>query len=157
MATASELQEHLEPVFENPGSVPSPILLPNGLSIDDGTYVEHPVNPVGSEHFKESVRSFIDKQTTAIADYRTLTTACERWCSCFFFLSRLIVGLFAWAVVVLALVALDKNGKISLPDWAVIIGCTLTALLVMLVFVVIFVRLHNYSTITRMRLKHGEL
>jgi hypothetical protein len=152
-----DLQRVLEPVFTSPGSVPSPILGPDGNAINDGTYVETAVNPVGSERFRECVRTFIDSDVRSIIEYRSLALARQHWCFWCSFLSRILLGIFLWQLLVILLLLMDKFNVIGLPNWSVIITSTLTSLLVFVTFVVIFVRLHHYSTITRMRLKHGEL
>ncbi len=154
---SAELGEQLGPVFEVPGSVPSPVLGPDGTAIDRGAYVERPVNPIGSESFREALRDFIDDRANSLADYRSLVIARVGWCFWSTLLSRLLLALFVWQVALMSLLFLDKYGKVSLADWAVSGVCTVTGTFFVVVVASAFVRLNHYSTITNLRLKHGSL
>jgi hypothetical protein len=149
---ASQLSEKLTPVFECPGAVPSPILVPDG-----GTYVEYPVNPVGSESFREAVREFLDSSTAAIADYRTLALARDKWCGWSRLLCTLLLYLIVWELLVVAGLFLGKYEYVEIHRWIVFGSAGPTALLILGSAVAVFFRLSNYWTITGLRLKHGEL
>lgn len=69
----TELDTCLRPLFEDPGSVPRPLLEKGG-----GTYVEIPVNPLRSEGFRERLGEFVDGNATGIANYRSMKRAIGR-------------------------------------------------------------------------------
>jgi type IV secretory pathway VirB2 component (pilin) len=152
-----ELAEELEPVFENPGSVPSPILMPGEAGIDRGAYVERAVNPIGSEAYREAVRECLDDHSNSIADYRSLSLACDCWSSWSHKLSWILLTLFAWEIIVLAILWMDKTEVFGLADWAMHVTWTITGLLIALAFLAAACRLRYYSRVSRMRLKHGQL
>src|SRR6266852_9727879 len=99
-----ELADALKPIFENPGSVPTPIFAPSGES-----YIERAVNPVGSELYKEAIRDFLENSGDAIADYRSLLLARRGWCFWARFLSWSLLGLLVLEILLLASIGLlDK-------------------------------------------------
>jgi len=71
---AINLAEHLRPVFENAGSVTSLILDSNGEH-----FQEHPVNPVGSEAYREAVMSFARSEVDGMVDLRSLIQVRDKW------------------------------------------------------------------------------
>ena len=153
----AELAEGLRPVFEDAGSVPSPVLGPDGQSVDRGTYVEQDVNPIGSESFREAMREFLDDHSNSLADYRSLSVACDGWSTWSNRLSWILLGVFAWEIIVLALLWLDKTDVFGLADWALHVTWTITGMLMVVAFMSAACRIHHYSCITTMRLKHGQL
>lgn len=154
---ASELEEELRPVFESPGSVPSPILGATGRPVNEGTYVESAVNPLGSEKYIEAVRAFVDENSRAIADYRSLTLGLARWCAWSSDLSQTLLILIGWTCAVLLMLAVDKFDFLAVPVWLLIVTNILTAILAIKVFVCGFARLHSYRQIMDVRQRHGEI
>lgn len=112
---ADALATHLSPVFESPGSDPSPIITSNG-----GSYSERRVNPVGSESYRESIRDFLEGDNAAIADYRLLIAAKTSWCFWARCRGWLILMLLLWqALAVTLLGAIDKIFGVAVTDWLV--------------------------------------
>ncbi len=149
---ARALEDKLGPIFESPGSVPSPVLSPDG-----GTYVEHPVNPVGSEIYREQIRDFLEERVEAVCDYYALSHACRRWCFWAGTLRTVIVALFCWQLVVCFLLLVDKASKVDWPNWVLCAGSVITGVFVVGAIITVVFRLLHYRTITEMRLKYGEL
>jgi hypothetical protein len=71
---AVSLEEYLRPVFENAESVKSFILDPSG-----NNFQQNPINPVGSEAYREAVMSFAQGKAKSIVDLRCLTQARDKW------------------------------------------------------------------------------
>jgi len=112
---AAALAKQLQPVFDGARSDPSPIIDAHG-----GTYVERPINPVGSESYREAVREFIEGDDGALADYRLLLTARGRWCWWAKTRSWLILSLLFWQVVAASVLGiLDRLFGVALPTWLV--------------------------------------
>ena len=149
---SKELEDKLRPIFESPGSVPSPVLGQGG-----DTYFEHPVNPVGSEIYREHIRDFLEEQTVAVCDYHALSFACRQWCFWAGILRMILVGLFSWQLVVCVLLSIDKASKLDCPNWLLCTGSVLTGVFIVGLIVTVVFRLHHYRTITKLRLKYGEL
>ena len=149
---AGDLQDHLDPIFKERSVVPSPLLGPSG-----GTYFEKAVNPVASEVFRERVRDFIDASGDLIDDYRTLLNARRRWCSWCTRLSAILIVLIVWQIIFILILFLHKSSFFGLPDVTIYSGSAATALLVVLCIGCVILRLYHFSTITSLRLKHGQL
>ena len=71
---AVNLAENLRPVFENAGSVTSLILDPNGEH-----FQERPINPVGSEAYREAITNFAQSDAAGIIDLRILIEVRDKW------------------------------------------------------------------------------
>lgn len=146
---SSDLARHLEPVFRSPGSLPSPILTPH-----ESTYVEHPVNPVGSERYRESIRTFLEEAAGSIADYRSVVRACDAWCFWARVRSWAIIFLLMWqflAVVLLFVLMLIDN---IFPDsviYATFIPSILSGFVAMISLP--FIEIHH-NTIIRSRRRY---
>ena len=147
-----DLQNHLDPIFQSPGAVPSPLLAPSG-----NAYFEKAVNPVGSEAFRESIRDFIERSGDLIDDYRSLLRARRKWCSWCARLSATLIVLIIWQIIFLFILFLDKSSFFSVPDAVIYLGSIATAGLVVLCVGCVILRLCHFSTITSLRLKHGQL
>jgi hypothetical protein len=104
---ADELGRVLAPLFASPGTDPYPILDPTG-----SRYVERPLNPVGSEAYKEAVRDFCETYSVVIVHYRTLHRSCERWLAWARTISWTILLLTVWELVACAI-----GGLLKLDDW----------------------------------------
>ena len=148
----AELSNTLEPVFESPGSVPSPVLGPDGEA-----YSEHAVNPIGSEAFREALRDFVEENSVPLAEYRSLMAASNSWCFWTNKLSWFVLSLLIWQIVATAVTFLDKLTAVTLPTyvnvalWVPTVGLGLACLLAVLG------RFLYYTRITRFRMKYGEL
>jgi hypothetical protein len=148
----AELGNRLDPVFQSPGSVPSPLFAPDG-----NTYVEHSVNPVGSEAYREALRDFVESHSESMADYRSLTVACSAWCFWAGTFSWLVLGLLVWQVIVVGSVFLDKLSVWTLPDG---LNCAFwgpTVLVGASCMVAVVCRCLYFNKLTKLRVKHGEL
>jgi uncharacterized protein YaaW (UPF0174 family) len=73
---AVNLAEHLRPVFENAGSVTSLILDPSGEH-----FQEHPINPIGSEAYREAITSFAKSEFDGMVDLKNLIQLRDKWLS----------------------------------------------------------------------------
>ncbi len=123
---ADDLAAHLRPLFESPGSDPSPIITSNG-----GSYGERPVNPVGSESYREFVRDFVERDDAAMLDYRLLVAAKTSWCRWARLRGWLVWSLLLWQVLAVILLAIiDKLFGVEIADWIVKWPFVPTALLV---------------------------
>ena len=152
----NDLGDALKPIFLDPFE-PSLILGTDGGPIDRSSYSERATNPIDSEAFKEAIKDFVDDSHNAITDYRSLSLACAGWCYWSGLASRLLFLLILWQAVCLAAVLFDKYGSYTLPDWLIIVGSTLSGVLVIAAAVCIFIRIFHYARVARLRLIHGEL
>ena len=100
---AVSLAEHLRPVFENAGSVKSFILDPNG-----NNFQQNPINPVGSEAYREAIMSFAQSHANSIVDLKCLIQMRDKW----LFWARVM----SWTI----LLTLAAEGAIA--AWILIIG-----------------------------------
>ena len=146
------LEESLRPIFDSPGSVPSPVLRPDG-----GTYVEHNVNPVGSEIYRETLRDFLDDRMEWMSDYHALTHARERWCFWSGAFRNVLLGLFSWQLLACGFIFADKVSSFVVPGWLSSSFSTGTALGVVSSIATVVFRLAYYRTIVNLRLKYAEL
>jgi len=71
---AVSLAEHLRPVFENAESVKSFILDPSGHN-----FQQNPINPIGSEAYREAIMSFAQSQAKGIVDLKSLIQIRDKW------------------------------------------------------------------------------
>ncbi len=149
---AKALGDKLTPIFESPGSVPSPVLGPDG-----GTYVERAVNPVGSEIYRETIRDFVEERADWICDYHSLLSARDRWCFWAGAFRNLLLGLFSWQLITCGLLFADKVSALELPVWLMCAISTATGLAVASSIVTVVFRLLHYRTIVNLRLKYAEL
>jgi len=112
---ANDLATHLHPLFESPGSDPSPIITSNG-----GSYSERRVNPVGSESYGESIRDFLEREQAAMVDYRLLVTAKTSWCFWARCRGWLILILLLWETLAVTLLGgIDKTFGVEVAEWLV--------------------------------------
>jgi hypothetical protein len=100
---AVSLAEHLRPVFENAGSVKSFILDSNG-----NNFQQNPINPVGSEAYREAIMSFAQSHANSIVDLKCLIQMRDKW----LFWARVM----SWTI----LLTLAAEGAIA--AWILIIG-----------------------------------
>ncbi len=149
---SNDLQTRLEPIFQSPGSVPTPL-----ITLEGGSYIEKPVNPINSEAFRECVREFLDSSADNLDDYRQLSCARRRWCRWSICLSWLLISLLVWQGVVLVLLYLDKSGFYSLFNMTIYVASTITLSLVLTCVACVALRLFYFGTISGLRLKHGQL
>lgn len=148
----SELGLKLEPVFASPGSVPSPVLNTSG-----GTYVEYPINPVGSELYREAIRNYLEEQHVLLRDYVRLYKCRNAWCFWSSVLAILLVVLIGWQLTVLGALACDKMLAFDLPEWALGGLCTVSAVGVLCSLLCVTCRQCHYHTITNLRVQYGDL
>jgi hypothetical protein len=149
---SNDLQTRLEPIFQSPGSVPTPL-----ITLDGGTYIEKPVNAVGSEAFRERVREFLDSTADHLDDYRQLLAARRNWCRWSIRLSWLLIALLVWQGIVLLSLFFDKAEFYELWDWAVFVECGVSLVLILLCVICVALRHYHFGTISGLRLKHGQL
>lgn len=149
---SNDLQNRLEPIFQSPGSVPTPL-----ITLEGGSYIEKAVNPINSEAFRECVREFLDSSADNLDEYRQLLCARRRWCRWSICLSWFLIALLVWQGVVLVALYLDKSGFYSLLDMTVYITSAITFFLVVTCVTCVVLRLFYFGTISGLRLKHGQL
>lgn len=81
------------------------------------TYSERPVNPVGSDRFRECLRGFVDGKVVAMIDYHETVRAHSLWCAWARLRRWDVYILTVWQIVCVA--ALTLSGNIigtALPD-----------------------------------------
>jgi hypothetical protein len=106
---ANELGDGLKPIFENPGTVPT--------MVGTDTYIERPVNPIGSEPYRSTIRDFVEDNANTLVNCRSLRAARDAWCFWARVLSWSILGLLLWQAVVTGSLALfDKVLEITIAD-----------------------------------------
>lgn len=77
----SRLEEALGDVFrEDDGGAPTLIVTGRESEGPRATYSEKASSPLGSDRFREAVRTFMVGNTEAIADYRAIADAHRTWC-----------------------------------------------------------------------------
>lgn len=146
------LASRLHDVFQNPGSVPSPVLGPDGEA-----YSERAVNPIGSESFREALRDFMHDNSSPLADYRSLVAASNSWCFWANKLSWFVFSLFIWQILAAAVTFLDKVTAWILPNYINVALWVPTVGLGGACLIAVFGRFLYYTRITRFRMKYGEL
>jgi hypothetical protein len=111
---SSELADALEEYFQ--ASQSSPTI----TSGQNAAYIERVTNPSQSEGFRETIRDFVESQSTLMADYRNLLSARASWCTWGRCLSwTLLVLLIAEVITVGILGFVDKLAEHTLQDWAI--------------------------------------
>lgn len=148
---AGDLGDRLDPVFESPGSVPSPVLNTAG-----DTYVEHPVNPVGSEAYREAIRDFVEAFADSMSDYRSLLLARRSWSFWSRCLNWNILAMTVWQLIAISVALADKCTGWQLPEWACAMISIPTALGIIAFVVCIFCCIRSRHKINKLRLKYGE-
>jgi hypothetical protein len=110
------LADRLRPVFENSQSVTSILLDASGRQFSE-TFV----NPVGSEIYRDTVFSFVQSESEAIADYRRVVESRDKWLfwarmMCWTFLGTLIseVVILAYVFASLKLLVIPSNEMVAL-------------------------------------------
>lgn len=149
---AALLEQRLDPVFRNPGSVPSPIIDPHG-----DTYIERPINPVGSEQYREALRDFVDAEATRIVDYRSAYEAGMQWCKWSKRLSWAL--LFFWIYQGAAagiVIVFDVACSIKIPEFFLLGSIAPTGLLFVFVAVAASMCQWHHTKICDLRLEHGK-
>jgi len=106
-----ELKDGLDAIFENAGSVPSPLLSPSG-----NTYMERAVNPAGSEHCREILSDFAEANIGIIADYRVASQAKTNWCKWAKRLSWVLLFLGVYQGVSAIALLFDCMHALRIPD-----------------------------------------
>lgn len=106
-----ELERHLEATLEGGECVPSPILRPDG-----NTYVERPVNPIGSERWREALADFVQSNAGTVADYSRAVGARDSWCVWSRRLSWSLLALLCWQILVAGAVGIvDRVCGVPFP------------------------------------------
>lgn len=116
-----QLERELEPVFERAPGNPRfsrqrefgpQLLLPNG-------YSEQAASPVGSDAYREAIRSFLASGGGDLLDsHWGLRRAVHRWCDAAKALSWVLLGGLAWELICCgALGLLSKLIGVGLPSW----------------------------------------
>jgi hypothetical protein len=147
------LAELLEPVFENPGTVPTPILSPDGE-----TYIEKAINPVRSELFRETLQSFVEEKSEAIADLRSLLAAKGCWCFWAKFLSWSLFVLVVWQITATGGTALLETVlRLQLPDLILYVSLVPTVLLVITSLSPFPFMLKHHDVIMKSRERYDQL
>ena len=81
------------------------------------TYTERPVNPVGSESYRSTIRDFVEDNANTLVDCRSLRLARDAWCFWARMLSWSILGLLLWQALITGSLALfDKVLEVTIPD-----------------------------------------
>ncbi len=143
---ADELGRALAPLFTNPGTDPSPILDQTG-----SRYVERPINPVGSEAYKETVRDFCEGDSIVILHYRSLDRSLARWLWWARWISWTILLLTVWELVACALGGLLRLGEWS-PALSIVWASFLPTAILMACFIVqLFALQHHHDGIMEIR------
>jgi hypothetical protein len=149
---SNDLQTRLEPIFQSPGSVPTPL-----ITLDGGSYIEKPVNPINSEAFRECIRDFLDSSADYVDEYRQLLAARRNWCRWSIYLSWLLIALLVWQGIVLVTLWLDKAEFYSLLDLTVYVASVISLCLAVACVGCVACRHYHFGTISGLRLKHGQL
>ncbi len=108
---ASGLADSLRPIFENSQSVTSILLDTSGKQFSE-TFV----NPVGGEAYRDTLFSFVQSESQAIADYRRIVESRDGWlfwarAMCWIFIGTFISEalIFAYLFASLSLSILPSN------------------------------------------------
>lgn len=149
---SAELAEHLYPVFDDPQTVPSPI-----LGRDGNSYVERPVNPVRSERYRQAVSDFIEGSARALVDYRSLCAARESWSGCRRSLSWAVLVLAMWQAGSACMSLLTALGGLLWPDDVLLWTLIPTMLLIGFCFCCLVLTLRDHDKITSIRERYNDL
>lgn len=110
------LADRLRPVFENSQSVTSILLDTSGKQFSEAF-----VNPVGSETYRDTLFSFVQGESEAIADFRRIIESRDKWLfwarvMCWTFLGTFIseVLMFAYLFTSLKLTIIPSDVRIAL-------------------------------------------
>jgi hypothetical protein len=134
------LEAELSPIFERADGEPTLVKL--------GGYFERPTNPVGSEVFRQAIRSFIESDSTIITNYWNTLRAKKKWCSWARRLSWVVLLLAFWEVCCVALFGLgEKLFALELSNQLATISFIPTAVLVLLFFLCLSMMLLQHDII----------
>jgi hypothetical protein len=117
---SEKLEESLKPVFDGFGRVIKSNILDSG-----GHYCEKPVNPVGSESYRNALFEFVDNNVDELVDYKLLKRTRKAFGFWTAYLSWSILGLVILEGVILGMVGvIDKLLGYCVPDvivnWSVL-------------------------------------
>jgi len=147
---SQSLAECLRPIFDNPGTVPSPILTPK-----DASYYEHPVNPVGSERYNETIHDFIGDNDEALIDYRSLVIARNAWCFWARIISWCLTILVFWQILILVTVFFtERILGYAMHNCILYTSATLTILGIIVTVTSLFPLQHHHGRIMEKRRLH---
>ena len=108
-----DLDQKLRIVIQNAGTIPTPILNSGG-----NHYIEKPVNPVGSEAYRECIDEFIDSRLTSIIDYKVILRAKNIWFKWIKWRSWCVLCLLGWQILAVGAIAiLEKIFGLVFTDW----------------------------------------
>ncbi len=144
---ADELGESLRPILENPGTVPT--------VVGNETYTERPVNPVGSELYRSTIRNFVEDNSNSLLDCRSLRSARDAWCFWARILSWSILGLLLWQAIATGSLALfDKVLEFAVPDQFIKFSAIPTAVGVIASLAPLPFLLKWHDVINKYRMRH---
>lgn len=133
----------------------NPVTINNGKSFN---YHEYTTNFIESEKFHECISDYVENNTEYLSDYQELKSACIKWCFWVMLLSWIILSTIIFQLLSLVLHGfIDKILKISLNNWYIYITITVTGILVLFIFSIIFPKLlFSHDKIQRQRFKHDS-
>ncbi|NQT18355.1 MAG: hypothetical protein HQ592_01530 [Planctomycetes bacterium] len=109
---ANKLGEALLPVFDNPKSIVQSIVLPH-------SYDEVEISPAGSEAYYDALFDFVEKDSEALADYKTMHISVKAWTRRAKWLSRFVLYLLTWQFLAAVATFLVIRPILPLPGWAI--------------------------------------
>ncbi len=150
---AEALGAAIGPVFEDAGTNPSLVFGGDGNPI----YSEDPINPVGSEVYREAIKRFVIEHGNLIADYWSLRASRDAWCVWARRLSWGILMLLWWEAVASAILLLETLNITDLSDDLIRIGFLPTAALFFGCLGCLPPLLRSHDRIMRIRNDYEEL
>lgn len=145
-----DLRSALEPLFQDPPKLPTPLLGPDG-----STYHETTLNPLHSEEYRQTLHDFMRAKSPALVAYSDVRWAKNRWCKWARLLSWAVLLLCVWegaALVTLAI--LSKLVKLNLPNSILAASCAPTILGFIVIFVCFAALLLNHDVIMDKKRDH---
>jgi len=149
---SQSLARCLSPIFENPGTDPTPIITPS-----EETYFERPINPVGSEVYNETIHEFIGDNNEALVDYRSLLIARNSWCFWARIISWSLTILVFWQILTIVMIFFTERIL-----WYAIHNCVLytsaviTTIGVIFTVTSLFPLQHHHGLIMEKRRNHDK-
>ncbi len=149
---ATELTDSLAPLLANPAPVSRVI----GFGVE--SYGERPANPLSSEAYRERVQEFVETQSGAMVDCRSLVLLRSAWCFWAKFLSWALLSLIAWQLVTAGVLGLlDRIAGVPVPESMIRWAGAVTALgIVACLFPLPFL-LHRHDRIHELRTRYDRL
>ena len=133
----------------------SNLTVPTITAEHDPAYIETAINPVRSEAFRETIREFIERNSLAIADYRTLVQARIQWLGSARLLSWAILILMIAEIAIVGVLGLvDKLIGNPLPDWLIKWSWLPVAVLVTCVLLPLPIMQFKHDVMTRFKIKY---